>query len=454
MVRHDKIMTVRRSNMIIVLVWYVSVFLLSSVVVSNLYAQDDIKKDTAKLWADELKMQEAVFEKNIRDPKVLRHSAQSKDGWITIPGAQSSIRFGGFVQVNYIHDFQNTGYPYGDFIPSLIPVPTDHNSSTEFDPRTSRITFETKSPTEIGTVKTYFGIDFATSSGAPRLRQAYVSWTSNKNGNNILLGQSWTNFIDLGVWPELFDLEGPNAMTGLRQALIRYAFILDDSKQWLGAVALEQPRTMVQNGIGKESLPDLSAKVNWTRDWGHLAAAGIARQLIAESENNTGKDGTFGWGLSLSGNIKIPGTERNTPVRLLGNLGVRQDNFKFQIAGGQGIGRYVFDLGSAPEPQDAYYNAANLKITALNEIGAFGAYQHWWSDRWRSTFVGGWVEKTSIENLPPDQFKQSIYGVGNLVFRAFNKMDIGLEYYWGQRSNNDGQNGHANRLLLGANYVF
>ena len=452
MVRHNKIKTVRGSNINFILLLCLSAFLSSSILSIN--AQSDTKKDSSKLAADELKIQEAVFDKNLRDPKVLRHSAQSQNGWISLKDLNSSIRFGGFVQVNYIHDFQNTGYPYGDFIPSLIPVPTDQSSGTEFDPRTSRITFETQSPTEIGTVKTYFGIDFATSSGAPRLRQAYVSWTSNKSGNNILLGQSWTTFIDLGVWPELFDLEGPNAMTGLRQALIRYTFILDNSKKWLGAVALEQPRTMVQNGIGMESLPDLSAKVNWTSDWGHLTAAGIARQLIAQSDDKIGKDGTLGWGLSLSGNFQIPGTKRNTPSSLLGNLGVRQDNFKFQIAGGQGIGRYVFDLGSAPEPQDAYYNSVNFKITALNEIGAFGAYQHWWSDRWRSTFVGGWVEMKDIENLSADQFKQSIYGVGNLVFRAFNKMDIGLEYYWGQRTNNNGKSGHANRLLVGANYVF
>ena len=100
------------------------------------------------------------------------------------------------------------------------------------------------------------------------------------------------------------------------------------------------------------------------------------------------------------GTFKFQEPSAILPSSLLGNLGVRQDNFKFQIAVGQGIGRYVFDLGSAPEPQDAYYNSANFKITALNEIGAFGAYQHWWSNRWRSTFVGGWVEMKDIENLP------------------------------------------------------
>ena len=437
-----------------VLALLINIFFMSQIAVSGLYAQGNNVKDTTELSDDQMKIEEALYEKLIRDPKMLRHGADAKEGWIPIPGKETSIRFGGFVQVNYIYDFQNTGYPYGDFIPSLIPVPTDNTSGTQFDPRTSRITFETKSPTKVGTVSTFFGIDFATSSAAPRLRQAYVSWTSNRNGGNILVGQSWTTMIDLGVWPELFDLEGPNAMTGLRQVVLRYSFTMDKSKQWLASVAIEQPTTGVQNGIGYESLPDLGAKVSWNKDWGHLTGAGIARQLIAESTMNTGKDKAFGWGLSLSGNLKIPGTKRNTPKELLGNLGPRQDNFKFQLAGGQGIGRYVFDLGSAPEPQDAFYNTETAEIKPLNQVGAFGAYQHWWSDRWRSTLVGGWVEKTKLAELPDNEFKQSLYGVFNLMYRPFNRMDVGVEYYWGQRINKDGQSGHANRLLVGVNYVF
>jgi hypothetical protein len=422
---------------------------------TQVYAQENKKdQDTTQLAADEIKIGESVYEKLMRDPRILNHDAEARQGWIPIPAMETSIRFGGFVQVNYIHDFQNTGYPYGDFIPSLIPVPTDKTSGTQFDPRTSRITFETQTPTKIGSVSTFFSFDLATSSAAPRLRQAYVSWTSNRNGGNILLGQSWTTMIDLGVWPELFDLEGPNAMTGLRQVVLRYSFTLDKSKQWIAAASIEQPETNVQNGTGLEGLPDLAAKITWKKDWGHLGAAGILRQLIAESTANTNKDQVFGWGLSLSGNLKIPGTTRQTPKELLGNLGPRQDNFKFQLAGGHGIGRYVFDLGSAPEPQDAFYNNELTEIRSLNEIGAFGAYQHWWTDRWRSTIVGGWLEKSMFEELPSNDLKQSTYAVINLIYRPFNRMDVGIEYYWGQRTNKDGQSGEANRLLVGVNYIF
>jgi hypothetical protein len=375
-----------------------------------------------------------------------------------VPGKRAKLRFGGFVQANYIHDFQSAGYDFGLFVPSLIPVPTEHTPSTQFDVRTSRLTFETQTPTWRGKLSSFVSMDFAGDPQAgsiqPRLRQAYVTWTVSRRGGNILFGQSWTTFIDLGVWPELFDLEGPNAMTGLRQGVVRYSSSMGGSKHWVGAVALEQPLTQVQNGVGLTDLPDAAAQVTWRSGWGHLEVAGLARQLVAESESGTGRDKAFGWALSLSGNLNVPGTARELPSDHADNLGTRQDNFKFQIVGGSGVGRYVFDLGSAPEPQDAVYDVAGASIQPLDAIGGFGAYQHWWADRWRTTLVGGYLQKSGLSDLPADQLEQSIYSALNLIYRPFNRLDIGLEYYWGQRTNNDGSTGHANRILLGVNYVL
>jgi hypothetical protein len=400
----------------------------------------------------------AVFADLVDDPRNRRSGPDPGEGWIQIPGKETSLRFGGYVQANYIHDFQDAGYQFGLFIPSLIPVPTDHTPSTQFDARSSRLTFETQTPTRHGKLSSFVSMDFAgdpqVGSIQPRLRQAYVSWTVSASGGNILFGQSWTTFMDLGVWPELFDLEGPNAMTGLRQGVVRYSFKMGGSKHWLGGVALEQPATQVRNGIGLTDLPDALAQVTWSSGWGHLEVAGLARQLVAESTGGTGRDRAFGWGLSLSGSLNVPGTRRELPRDRADNLGTRQDNFKFQIVGGSGVGRYVFDLGSAPEPQDAIYDAATAVVTPLDAIGGFGAYQHWWADMWRSTLVGGYLKKTDMTNLPPDELEESIYAALNVIYRPFNRLDVGLEYYWGQRTDKEGSSGHANRCLFSVNYVL
>lgn len=122
---------------------------------------------------------------------------------------------------------------------------------------------------------------------------------------------------------------------------------------------------------------------------------------MAESTNGGGKDSAFGWGLSVSGEVLVPGTKRpNAPSD---GLGPRQDNVQFQIAGGSGIGRYVFDLNSAPTPQDGVYNNATMELTPLEEIGAFGAYRHWWTDWVRSTVVGSFVTMNNLASQPPTE---------------------------------------------------
>ena len=388
--------------------------------------------------------EESVLEKRIRDPRNRPEGMKIPDGWIPVPGRKTDVRFGGFVQVNFIHDFQNAGFPYGEFISSQILVPTDDTPNTEFDPRTSRLTFETRTPGPRDSYyNTFFSIDFAGNpeegSIQPRLRQAYLSGVGVFSGAAFAVGQTQTTFNDLGVWPDIFDLEGPNAMTGLRQVLARYSFTLDEAKHLIADFALEQPETGVQNGNGLRILPDALARINWHQDWGHLAAVALGRQLVAESTSGTGEDSAFGWGLSFSGELKVPNSK---------------DNFRFQVQGGSGIGRYVFDLGSAPTPQGAVYNDATAELSPLAEFGAFGAYQHYWAAKWRSTLAVGYLWMNNQTEQPPDELKQTIYAVGNVIYRLYDRLDFGLEYYWGQRKDKDDRTGNANRLMFSLKYPF
>ena len=401
--------------------------------------------------------EESVFEKLIKDPYNRRYGHAPGDGWIPVPGTSTELRFGGFVQLNIIHDFQDTGFPFGDFIPALIPVPIEDTQNTEFDARTSQLTFETRTNTKkAGAVRTMISMDFAgdESEGSiqPRLRQAYVTWVGPLSNISFMVGQTWTTYMDLGVWPEIFDLEGPNAMTGLRQGLLRGSYAFGKNKQLIFELALEQPETFVANGIGLRDLPDLATRLNWQRDWGHLQAAAIGRQLVAVSTAGTGKDQAFGWGLSFSGNWLVPGTIcKDAPAD---DLGVRQDNIQFQVQGGSGIGRYVFDPGAAPTPQDAVYDEVTATITPLDELGAFVAYHHWWTDMLRSEFVYGVVSMDDLTIQPPTALERSSYALVNLLYRPFRRTDIGLEYYWGERENKDGQTGHANRIMFSVNFGF
>jgi len=413
--------------------------LLSSV---ELHAQVNTKQesqDTVKVMP-EFKTNN-LYDLILSDPRNRHYLDMSKQGWLGGPGAKTFLRFGGFVQVNFIGDFQNTGYAFGEFIPAGIPVPTDNTSGMAFDPRSTRITFETRTETEKGIVNTFVSMDFSgfaqEGSIQPRLRQAYVSWINVKKRQSILIGQAATTFNDGDVWPESFDLEGPNSMLYLRQVMLRYSFMMSQSDNWIGSIALEAPQSAVQYGEGLEKLPDIIFAAKWKEKWGHLRFGALGRWLASESSSGSGKAESFGWGLSFSGQVLIP---------------YRNDNFQFQLYGGEGTGRYAQDLGSASLGQDAVYDNTSATLNSLGTYGGFIAYQHWWMDVLRTNVVGGIVHVTNQEIQEDDALNRSTYVLVNTLYSPLKRFDVGLEYYYGKRMNKSGEAGHANRLMLAVKY--
>ena len=62
-----------------------------------------------------------------------------------------------------------------------------------------------------------------------------------------------------------------------------------------------------------------------------------------------------------------------------------------------------------------------------------------------------------MDNLaiqPSTALESTTYALVNLLYRPFHRMEVGLEYYRGERTDNDGERGHANRLLIGVNFGF
>jgi len=400
---------------------------------------------------------ESVFETQAQDPYLRRYGRLPGEGWIPLPATTTEIRFSGFIQANYIHDLQNAGFPAGSFFPALISVPTDETGQTTFDPRTSKFAFETRTnTTDAGVIRTVLEMDLYGSLEGPfvgfRVRQAYVTWVGRESNISFTAGRAFSTFVDLGAWPEIADLQGPNAMTGARAGLLRGSYAFGEEKNLVFDLSLEQPQTAVDGATGLTDMPDIAGRLNWQKDWGHLAVMGLLRRLVAETGTGVGKDAAVGNGVSLSGSVLVPGTRRDT--ELADNLGARQDNLQFQIQTGSGTGRYVFDLGVATTPQDAIYDAAAQELLPLSQWGGFAAYHHWWTDRLRSQLVYGFEQ---VDNRPlqdDEAFQNTIYALANLAYRPATRFDIALEYAYGRLTNKDDQTGHANRLMLSVNYGF
>ena len=134
----------------------------------------------------------------------------------------------------------------------------------------------------------------------PRLRHALISY------DGWDAGQTWSTFQNLGAFVENLDFIGPTEGTiFVRQALVRYT-----TGPW--QFALENPEsTITPFGGGSRInsddnlLPDFVARYNWTGDWGHIAFAGLLRQLNIEDTDQDLDEDEIGYGLSVSGKFNV-----------------------------------------------------------------------------------------------------------------------------------------------------
>src|SRR5271169_5076841 len=177
-------------------------------------------------------------------------------GSFKLPGSDTSIAIHGYTKLDMIYSFDAR---MGDsFAESTIPG--NHNANSNTGPqfrahaRQSRLTIETRTPTNYGQMGTYIQTDFfGTSPGSAggnntsnmRLRQAYGTL------GNWLFGQTWTNFTDLDDQAETLDFFGPVGTIVARQAQVRYTYPMG---KWKFAGALENPAGMVgaslENTVG------------------------------------------------------------------------------------------------------------------------------------------------------------------------------------------------------------
>lgn len=397
------------------------------------------KSDIAAIQEKQEKQQrewDTAFDEIRRDPRNRLEGTAADAGWIEVPGYNSAIRFGGFIQLDAIHDFQQSGSNFGAFSASKIPVPTDGDSNTEFDPRTTRMIFETRTNTALGRYSTFLETDWFGSkdnSDGPkvRLRQAYVTGVDLIPGTAFTFGQANSTFMDTKAWPEVLDNAGPASYVFVQQGLFRLSTELDKAKHWIASVAVEQPDSKVSNGNDKTEWPDAVARVDFNDEKGHLMGAAAVRQIKADTLGTAVNSASaIGWGLNLSGKLMVLDT---------------QDNFKFQFNGGEGIGRYIVAGGT-----DGIYDSYTQDIELSKVYGGYVAYQHWWTDKLRSTLMGSHARffNRSIESA--DALKSVLHTSANLIYSPLRPLDLGFEYTWGQRENKDGRKGHANRVMFSA----
>jgi hypothetical protein len=211
-------------------------------------------------------------------------------------------------------------------------------------------------------------------------------------------------------------------------------------------VALENETTRVNLPEGgtrlddSETLPDLIVRYNGKSGDLNWSAAAIGRQLSYEerSDANTqlATDERYGYGLSVAGKY------------LMG-----RNDLRFMLSYGDALGRYL-GLNSF---NDGYIDVDG-DIQTIDQIGAFMAYRHYWSDEWRSSFT---LSASAADNPSESEFAaastlakayQSVHL--NLQYLPAPKLMLGGEIMYGAKELEDGRDGDMYRLQFAAKYAF
>lgn len=357
-------------------------------------------------------------------------------GYLDMPGTDLSMKIGGYVKMSIVQSFDPVRSP-DRFIVGSIPVTGDEagvESQASLSPRQSRLNLDVRRNSALGPLRAFIEGDFAASGDTFRLRHAYGQF------RKVLAGKTWSTFVDSQAVPDDIDFEGLNGRINVRQAQLRFSPSIGDHLEL--AVAIEDPNPDVTGGAGLTKVPDLvvSLRRPLLNKW-HVRSALLLRKISARPDDNPSVTGSAdGWGFSASGRVNLP---------QLGSA----DNLLFQLNYGDGIGRYINDLGSV-RGQDAVFDPVTGKLETLTAFGAYASLQHWWSEKLRSTFVVGFTDVDNLDFQPDDAYHQTRRVTANLLFSPIPRVDIGAELLWGERTNKDGNTGDAVQMQFAARYIF
>lgn len=383
--------------------------------------------------------------------------AGSMPGSIMIPGTDTSVKIYGNVRVDATYDFagRSNDINNNDWSSAVFAQPLDTNSANQqrknqlyATARASRLGIVTSTPSQWGDLEVKVEGDFNApnaymgelgSNGTQfRLRHAYGRW------GNLLVGQTWSNFIDLRSYPETVDFNPTGDVTLIRQTQLRYTLPLGGSSL---AFSVENPEGLsglppYQNRsntgrIDFDRVPDFV--VNWTLNGekAHVSARAVTM------EYNNDNHSQRGYALALSGSSRL-----GAGTLVAG------------IQGGDGIGRYMFNSVM----QGATDTGTDLRL--WRAMGWHIGYTLPWSSALRSNFIASqtYFGTDEISNTygrfwsgKADEFvpnKRVDQASVNLLWGVMKNVEAGIEYSWGRRMTFADEEGTQHRINTMIQYNF
>ena len=254
-----------------------------------------------------------------------------------LPGTTAAMKLGGYVNLALINSFDpllsSDRFIVGSIPPEGTTLP-GARAGTAVSASQTRLNLEVRQQTAGGPLRAFVEGDFEGDGDSFRMRHAYgqYGW--------LLAGKTWSTFANLESRPEEVDFEGINGAVLLRQSQLRFFPKFGGQNSFV--FSIEDPSTDIENGTGSKGQGDFVFSVDrlplgGLGAWNYKVSA-ILRDLEgtpagAGDDDTLKTQSTTGWGITTSG--------RKSFAKM------RDNNFLlWQLTYGEGIGRYLNDLGT------------------------------------------------------------------------------------------------------------
>jgi len=334
----------------------------------------------------------------------------------------------GFAMTDIGYNFNQIHPDWFDVVrPTKLPTMENQygtDGNAYFSVRQTRFGVKSGTQTALGELFTQFEWElFGTGVDAGqttiRLRHAYGEL------GQFGVGQYWSPFMDIDVFPNSVEYWGPNGMAFFRNVQFRYMPIKGDTRL---TFALERPGASADAGMysgrielsGIEArfpVPDLSAEYRSGHDWGYVELAGIVRYMKWEDQLEDQIDlsgDAIGWGLNLSSNIKLG---KDNLVRL-------------SVLYGAGVQNYMNDA-----PVDVAIDTTEGNGVAIPLLGVVAFLEHNWSEKFATAIGYSMLDIDNTNGQTYDAFSMGSYALGNIIYYPVQDVMMVCEVQWGKREN-------------------
>ncbi len=428
-------------------------------------------------------------------------------GFFYIPGTDSCVRLGGYVRAEYQYVPGQAVYQLGVPAtpaptlpaPGLFIQPADAQSSTGFEVR-GRIDVDARTPTDLGTARTFIRLRGANTSGvrnATIVNNAYYGF-SDASTTGLTVESAlvqWAGFT-FGIAPENYAMMPSfmyhsNPWTGFPNGMKQIAYTATFGGGFSATIALEDSKDMNNNQIAIDrpsTAAVLVSNLRLDQGWGFAAIHGMIgnNSIYTNSTVNTSSTNSFGvftapaspastvttvttfpqigpiigqqdylgWGVGSTVSFRLPMLAAGDQVWFTANY-MRGMLGAIASAGGLSVvnssasdkrligGITRVDTNIVPVAAGVPAGGKAL-LTGADTTTGFNiamAMTHFWAPQWRSNFTAGYVEVNppSVQNanVGLQWGRGELWEIaGSIIYSPARDFDIGLEFQYANLKNN------------------